>query len=1500
MRLSRYIDKDLQTIPSKVLYTKFGSEPEDVVELHMYSVDRLIASNHELESFTLNTFNPSKNLNTEPHAELDVHNDVRQFGFRSGRYNLQYNFFRNIISHEGHIDGLYVKEISSSRTEIRVGTTSLEKDFLSDIRSFLFDRGSNTHDCFEDLLLNFGDNYQALVTGWRKDSDGGIMFKLYEPLERNIEVKDKLWVVKEMAATAFYRIKLVPAEAEGVGRFIPGPNFELKIKKSITPSTFETWDSVLGYNKDNRQKLLNKYVSGSDSQAQLNVDYRNYNQFVHFSSAKERLENFKYKLRLLEAYSSSLATIDSIPEYSKSVITKANETEWESKIEDIKNGFDGYENYLYYETSSYVSNSLGVYPDTTWPKTTDSLPYGIATVDSTEGVAWFTSQSNVALEYDVVINEHNLENTIPFHIREDEDNQNYITFVNMTGHHFDEVWTYLSHSSDINSRENPLYDGISKDVIYNVLASFGWESFQGFHFNDLWEYALGTDAEANYSMENNNISAQLIITNESNAGLNDGFAKVVHHSGKPPYTYSWTTGQSTQQIGPVADGAVEVKVKDDDNKSVILTGTIGTNAAVPIVTGAIVTGFATGTPASVNVTGSSQIILASPTLKSGSISREEMSRETWKRMLNNIPHLLKTKGSERGIKALIATYGLPPTLLRVFEYGGPRKSRKTGSFVKYDKFSYSLEFTGSSFVQGAWKKVTNHPYDGTTNRTPDAIELRFNTWTPTSQSLLSLGSEIHFGICPHPQATNPASGYYNFGAVVADINSGVSGDPIMYTDWMPIYDNDWWNVVASRVTASYNGASQTFKVSIAKSPDHGGARVTHTSSVFVQGQDGGNSNDWNKSLTARLGGNQADTNYARFSGSMQEFRYWMFPYEDQTTLDEWNSLESFHNHTRDPQQIEGVGATGSYNQLIGRWSLGADLNRYSQSWIPANANLPFMSSSAPSAWRLPDPYSAGTIDHLNYTPVAFGMDLSIDWPTEEERYFTPMPDLVGTKELSDKTRIESSTLTGRLTNERKVERSQYDKSPLDSNRLGVYFAPSFEIDIDIARELGGARFDNFVGNPLDYRDDEYKRLRVLRNHYWYKHQNPYDFYDYIKILRHLDHTLFKQIEQIVPARCNAQIGLLVKPNMLERPKLKQPVAERFYHDIAGTLDASNYHVKANTTVLGGPMHQWFNPLSNKWESGHVQAGTQALNAHTRFMTYASNSFIDNKLYTEQSEGELVVFLDTRTHHGHDLEDNGARYIWRYLHAWTWTHPSSGSYVQGQMYQTPAAYQQQSSATYENNFEFFQNQTISSLSHWEIEHLVDRQSTESHGTISPTTAFKVNQKLKNNVPRKAAHKQASGPNPLHDKFFGEDFGVIPNYYRGRMSRKYLKEKFYYFSPKNNMHNSASTGNHPTSAVSMSGWSPAELSNGWYRSGIRPVSRSYERAEVSDYRTHAQNNLYHGGCKLVGFDFNMPVLTTVDGGPVVEFTDTSPNRIMIANRTADGGDIVATGQTMTRGV
>jgi hypothetical protein len=377
--------------------------------------------------------------------------------------------------------------------------------------------------------------------------------------------------------------------------------------------------------------------------------------------------------------------------------------------------------------------------------------------------------------------------------------------------------------------------------------------------------------------------------------------------------------------------------------------------------------------------------------------------------------------------------------------------------------------------------------------------------------------------------------------------------------------------------------------------------------------------------------------------------------------------------------------------------------------------------------------------------------------------------------------------------------------------------------------------------------------------------------------------------------------------MLERPKAAHMHAEREYNDVHGRLKVEPVRIMGATTELGGRVHQWQDPKTGKWSTGSADPVTHkvinyARNAFTQFRTYYSNSFNDHPLYTEQSEGNLVIFLDTRTHHGHDLEDNGARVLWRHMHAYRWKRPSGNGYVRDSLYHNDAAFFQQQIASYENYGEFFHNVSSSVIpdNYYAISNLTDRQSTDPLGTLNPTASFKHYRNQDNLRPRFAGSPisaQEAAATRVKQPF--NDFGNIPNYFRGTISRTRWVEKFHYFSPKNNMHNSASTGGHPAPGVSMSGYSPAELANGFYRSGLRPVSKSYERAEIADFRPRALENLFYNGCKLVGSDFNMPVLDTADGGPVVEYTDTSPNKLMIVNKTSAGGDIVATAQ-QTRGV
>ena len=50
---------------------------------------------------------------------------------------------------------------------------------------------------------------------------------------------------------------------------------------------------------------------------------------------------------------------------------------------------------------------------------------------------------------------------------------------------------------------------------------------------------------------------------------------------------------------------------------------------------------------------------------------KDRQNQIWRRILNNLPYLYKSKGTKRGLQATLATYGIGENLLRIKEFGGP-------------------------------------------------------------------------------------------------------------------------------------------------------------------------------------------------------------------------------------------------------------------------------------------------------------------------------------------------------------------------------------------------------------------------------------------------------------------------------------------------------------------------------------------------------------------------------------------------------------------------------------------------------------------------------------------------------------------------------------------------------------------------------------------------------------------------------------------------------------
>ena len=474
-----YSSSDLNLIVSTEIETSFDTT-SDYIEYYIYDLSgNIIVSN-------IFGFPGYKLINNQ--VSIDPVADLAAYGYEQGSYNTLYNFLKRKLG-STPLSTYYIDEISSDRTEIRLNTTeipnidvvALTNDFINEIQ--------NSPIGYVDFYLDFGDNQLVIANNILLDNttpdDPTILIKLYEPLPSQFSLKAPCWVVQQIANSLAYNISITPTfDTTGDNIYINRPNFNLSVSDNINNSTDYTnyttltsTSSSYSQGTGSLQYQLNNLLAQRG--LSINIDYSDYSNFIHFGSAQSQLENFYYKLQLLElyTYSSSLSTTGSLTE---SYYVSSSNIIWQSKINEIITTFDPYEYYLYYSSGS-----------TAWPKTGNTPPYTNYTTTSTSGSQWFISQSLVAEEYDLE-NNNALTLAIPQYILDDPDNYDFELFVEMIGQSFDSVFVYLQDVTNKYNADNRLNYGVSKDLVADILRDMGIKIYQNnFSSNDLYQALIG-------------------------------------------------------------------------------------------------------------------------------------------------------------------------------------------------------------------------------------------------------------------------------------------------------------------------------------------------------------------------------------------------------------------------------------------------------------------------------------------------------------------------------------------------------------------------------------------------------------------------------------------------------------------------------------------------------------------------------------------------------------------------------------------------------------------------------------------------------------------------------------------------------------------------------------------------------------------------------------------------------------------------------------------------
>ena len=573
----QYSQEDRALVSSFQINNVFNPT-KNYAELHILSLsDELIESAYDYNGYKQSIDAQSAGQEGTSALTIDPIEDSKAYGYGNGGVKLLYHFLDDLYSQDKSKVEFYIQDISADRTEVSLATLSIPSEDLVTITSLL-KNNLQSQSYFTGFRLNFKNNDLFIATNIDTlDSPTGkvVVVKLYEPLPETYTLKNTLNIVDVVSDSVAYEIDAEFIIPPVLSPTLRSPNFNIDITDhSVVPTGYLNYNELFSYPINNSNSQI--FSTVNEKSIDINVDYTDFSDFVHFSSAQERLLNFKYKVDLITSYSASLSTIATTTTGLQGV--SGSREYYQNLLTGVVSNFDHYERFLYYESGS-----------SSWPKSNTTKPYINKAGNTSEAITWYANQIANAIDFDNT-NYSSLAYSIPTFLRDDANNENYLTFVYMVGQHFDNLWLYSKAVTDKYDADNRIDHGISKDLVAEALKNFGVKLYT------------------------------------SNKSVEDLFTTFI--------------GQAYQS------GSEKINV--------------------------YVTGSLTGSNASIQPT-----------------SYDDYQKEVQKRIYHNLPLLLKSKGTERGLRALINCLGIPGDILDIKLYGG-RNINERPFYGDYQNYTGSL------------------------------------------------------------------------------------------------------------------------------------------------------------------------------------------------------------------------------------------------------------------------------------------------------------------------------------------------------------------------------------------------------------------------------------------------------------------------------------------------------------------------------------------------------------------------------------------------------------------------------------------------------------------------------------------------------------------------------------------------------------------------------------------------------------------------------------------
>ena len=584
------------------------------------------------------------------------------------------------------------------------------------------------------------------------------------------------------------------------------------------------------------------------------------------------------------------------------------------------------------------------------------------------------------------------------------------------------------------------------------------------------------------------------------------------------------------------------------------------------------------------------------------ITPEKANNQIWRRIANNLPYLLKHKGSIRGINALLTCYGIAASNLSIMEFGGPNLDSVEDSpkFI-YNSLTHNLVFDNIS-------ASLDIPFTGTPK--PQSIEFKFKPLEFSNYTLLTGSGDFKIEIIKDaaPSVINGKYGYIRVNG--SSVNSSY-----------PFYDGNYHSILINK-----NGNEVKVYVK------------TNDKDRIIQ------SGEW---ITTITGSNYEDTTtlkFTGFKGHLEEFRLW------ETNLSE----SVFNSHVIMPEAINGNNLYSSTQDLLLRLDFeyphklsgsiqqiqSGSVKDYIKNVAP-NVVLSNVTSSVKYGEYL---LQSGYVAAVSASGFVSASSYPYNYEVLEREVALTIPNTGASRYYTNKVRLESQELTSNLSPLHRSTKKAFEEAPMDSNRVGLFFSPNKDLDLDIAKSLGGESFDDYIGNPAyEYGYTNYPELDELRN-YYFERVGERNLYEFIRLIKFYDKSLFVNLKEMLPARAITTTGLLIAPHLLERNKVKinRPeaaaeslegiVTETQITELTSTFDykEANLNLTASIENISG-INETLNGtlIASNTYNFNAEADSFTTTINTNLENVADGSYItyDGEIDYRRNESTLTTELD---------------------------------------------------------------------------------------------------------------------------------------------------------------------------------------------------------------------------------------------------------------------------------